>query len=212
MKHFTHPFAGKNYAASDIIPVLAIVGIIGVAMLGINFKFGLVVLGLAVGILLATIRNTRLKQTTPPEYVRHEPTIKTIFSELELTERPATWPAQFPPRPEPQGVPVKAVDLKLAQPLLTTLSITGHNLNAPVVFLGEGTAAITAQDVIVEIAKIMREKNDDFGQMVRIIPDMYEMLWDYAGEATQKYGDLNLIRVHIASSVYFKVTAGQPKL
>jgi hypothetical protein len=206
MKPLANPFAGKSYSAGDIIPLAAIFGIICLSLIGVNVKIGLVMLGLAIGALVGIVKSTGPKQSTPLQLIQHETPIKTIFSEYDLTERPATAPAV------PQGAAIKQVDLKLAQPLLTTLRITGHNLDAPVVFLGEGNAAITTQDVIIEIARIMREKQDDFGQMVKVIPDMYNLLWDYAGEATQKYSDLNLIRVHIASSVYFKVKAEKPAL
>jgi hypothetical protein len=206
MKPFANPFAGKSYSARDIIPIAAIAGIISIAAMGINFKFGLVLLGLTIGALAGIVRSTRPKLSDRPttQFVQYSPPIKTVFSEYDITEKPANPQVTIKPKPQPaQPIP--------AQPLLNALRADGYILNSPVVYLGDNPA-ITAQDVIITIAEIMAEKKDSISDMVKLMPDMYNLLWDFTGEATDKYGDLELIKLYIAGKIYFQVTATKPAL
>jgi hypothetical protein len=110
-------------------------------------------------------------------------------------------------QPKPQPVQKDT----LAEPLLAALRTGGFNLDAPVVFMGDATA-ISAKDVIFQIAEIAAEYKASIPDMIKLVPDMYNLLWDFTGEATDKYGDLDLIKLYIAGKVYFQVTATKPAL
>ena len=124
MKPFSKPCAGKSYSARDIIPLAAIAGIISAAMLGINFKIGLVLLGLTIGALLGIVRSTRPKRSA--QFIRHDVPIKQIFSDYDLTEK-VTNPQVKSVQPEHQPVQKDT----LAEPLLTALRVRGSTWMLP---------------------------------------------------------------------------------
>ena len=47
----------------------------------------------------------------------------------------------------------------------------------------------------------MNEYKVNIPDMIKLMPDMYNLLWDFTGEAKDKYGDLELIKIFIAGKV-----------
>ena len=170
-----------QFNARDIFPISAIIGIVGLAVMGIKFWVGVPLFVLAIGLVLFAAKNKKPTQRTIP-------TAQTIVSEFEITEHPTL---------------LQPITPAFYQPLLGALRVSGYNLDAPVIYTdGE---PITAQDIIIQVAHIMQEKGDNIQAMTQHMPAMYNLLWDYTAEALQRYADLELIKVHIASSVYFNV-------
>ena len=172
-----------KFQSRDILPLAAIVGVIALTVMGLNFWTGLGLFALDVGLLILFARR---KHNDAPRQI---PPMRTVVSEFELTEPPAK------PMPKPVGN-------EFYQPLLSALRSGGYVLDAPVVFTD--TMPITAEDIIISIAHIMKEKGDNIQGMTRVIPTMYSLIWDHSEEAIKRYNDIELIKLHIASSVYFK--------
>jgi hypothetical protein len=185
-----------NFDRSTILPFIAILGIVSVAVMGIDFLTGLILFLLPAGLLIALI--VRSKRTAPQSSTQVIPAMKIISSEFEITGDVRGKPAPQPVLPTPY------------EPLLTALRIQGFNLQVPVIETdGE---PVTAADIFIEIAGIMAEKGDTLERMKPLLPVMYSRLWDYTEEACKRYGDLGLIKIHIASSVYFQIKLEQTKL
>ena len=172
-----------NFHTRDILPLTAIMGVIALAVMGLNFWIGL---GLFALDIILVILFARHKHNDAPRQI---PPIRTVVSEFELTESPA------PSTPKPVGN-------EFYQPLLSALGSGGYVLDAPVVYTD--TAPITAEDIIIAVAHIMQEKGDNIQGMTTIIPTMYSLIWDHSEDAIKRYSDIELIKIHIASSVYFK--------
>ena len=177
-----------NFQTRDILPLSAIVGVIALAVMGLNFWIGLGLFALDIGLLILFARR---KHNDAPRQI---PPMKTVVSEFELTESPVPSTPR-PATPKPLGN-------EFYQPLLSALRSGGYILDAPVVYTD--IMPITAEDIIISIAHIMQEKGDNIQAMTRVIPTMYNLIWDHTEDATKRYSDIELIKIHIASSVYFK--------
>lgn len=172
----------SNRNSNLVIPA-GLIGFIGVAVMSRSFFIGLGLFLVAIGLFAYALLGGR----KPPQI----PAQRTIVSEFELTQDPKAS------RPAPQPV-----GSKFYQPLLTTLRASGYNLQLPVVFTD--AEPLTAQMSIIQIAGIIRERKIPIEQMIPAMPAMYEMLWNYNDEACERYGDLEMIKIHIASSVFFR--------
>ena len=177
-----------KFQTRDILPLAAIVGVIALAAMGLHFWIGLGLFVVDIGLLILFARR---KHNNAPRQI---PPMRTVVSEFELTESPV------PSMPKP-ATP-KPVGNEFYQPLLSALRSGGYVLNAPVVYTD--TMPITAEDIIISIAHIMQEKGDNIQAMTMVIPTMYSLIWEHTEEAIKRYSDIELIKLHIASSVYFK--------
>lgn len=173
---------------ASIIPMAAILGFSSLIVMRFNVWAGMVVLAIAIALVVVGVKNNQMSQT---------PEIKTIVSEYEVTERNRIGvfedQALF-------DVPTPARGIY--QPLLTKLRMKGINTNAPVI--ETDTTPITVKDIVIEIGMVIDAKDLDLQAMVEHMPKLYDMIWDYTAEATEKYHDVAQIKSYIAASVISK--------
>ena len=179
---------------SSLIPFAGILGFIGIALMGIKFVLGLSVFLVAVGMFAFAFFSVRRSDPPAPHQIIPAQTI--ISSPYEILEDPAGRPASMP------------IGNEFYQSLLTALRTQGFNLKVAVI-LTDGEP-VTAEGIFIEIARIMQEKGDTVQAVKPILKSMYDLLWNYTDEACERYSDLELIKIHIASSVYFTAKAKQP--
>jgi hypothetical protein len=167
-----------------LMPISAIIGFLGVLLLPLKPIIGLPLFIAAGALIVVGIRSGGAAKPAPRVQI---PPIQTVSSRFE---------AESSPRSLKPG-------RETYQPLLYALTSSERNINAPVIETAQGP--VTARDIVMEIANAVEAHADNVSDVGKLMPAMYDMMWDYAAEAIAKYPrDIELIKDHIAAAIYFR--------
>jgi hypothetical protein len=174
-----------------LMPIAATVGFTGMLLLPLKPMVGVPLVLAAGAIIVFGIRSGARDKPAPKAQV---PPIQTISSRFEAGNQ---YRSLQPGR-------------ETYHPLLLSLAAAGRNASAPIIETEEGP--VTARDIVMEIANVVEAHADNVSDVGKLMPAMYDLMWDFSAEAIAKYPhDLELIKGHIAASVYFRAQESKIK-